>query len=63
MADCKVKSFRASWSDWDISWSSGGKSTIRLPVKFSLELEPGSSKNECMVGQKKRGRLQPMGFP
>jgi hypothetical protein len=59
MGDIKVKSFRATWSNWDISWrwTEGGKSTIRLPVSFRLELEPGSSKRDCMVGQWKQGRM------
>jgi hypothetical protein len=59
MGDIKVKSFRATWSDWDISWrwTQGGKSTVRLPVSFRLELEQGSSKNDCMVGQFKRGLM------
>ena len=59
MGDIKVKSFRATWSDWYTSWRifKGGKSTIRLPVSFRLELEPGSSKGDCMVGQYKKGRM------
>lgn len=59
MGYINVKSFRASWSNWDTSWRwfQSGKSSIRLPVKFRLELEPGSSRNECMVGQHKRGQM------
>jgi len=60
MGECKVKSFRAKWSDWKISWrwTTGGKSTIVLPVEFTLELEPGSTKADCTFVQKKRGRMQ-----
>lgn len=60
MAEIKVQSFRASWSNWDISWrwSASGKSSIQLPVKFRLELAPGSSRNDCMIGQWKRGRMK-----
>jgi len=59
MGHIRVKSFRASWSEWDISWRlfESGKSTIRLPVSFRLELEPGSSKDDCMVGQFKCGLM------
>lgn len=59
MADINVKSFRATWSNWDISWrwTDGGGSTIRLPVTFRLELAPGSSKRDCLVGQKMRGKV------
>jgi hypothetical protein len=59
MAAIKVKSFRATWSNWDIGWRwhTAGKSTIRLPVKFRLELEAGSSNRDCMVGQMKRGKM------
>lgn len=60
MSECRIKSFRASWSAWNISWpltnSSWSSSTIQLPVKFRLELEPGSSKSDCVVGQRKRGQ-------
>ena len=57
MAEPKVKSFRATWSQWDISWrwTDSGRSTIRLPVTFRLELEPGSSKRDVMMGQQIRG--------
>lgn len=66
MSECKIKSFRASWSHWDISWPGGGcgggSSTIRLPVKFTLELSEGSTKADCMFGQVKRGRSEIMKF-
>jgi hypothetical protein len=55
MADCRIKSFRASWSAWNIDWG-WFSSTIELPVKFRLELEPGSSKADCVVRQMKRGQ-------
>lgn len=60
MAECKVRSFTAAWSAWEISWPliKYGSSTIRLPVKFKLELEDGSSKADCVVGQEKRGRSE-----
>ncbi len=60
MTECRAKSFTATWSNWDISWpwTRWGSSTIRLPVKFRLELEEGSSKADCMVGQMKRGRSE-----
>src|SRR5690242_14950545 len=58
MAECRVKKFVASWSNWSISWNSGGcgagSSTIQLPVTFTLELEEGSTKADCIVGQEKR---------
>ena len=60
MGECKVKNFRASWSNWKIDWrwTDGGKSTIVLPVDFTLELESGSTKSDCIFGQQKRGRSQ-----
>ena len=60
MTECRVKSFTATWSNWDISWpwTRWGSSTIRLPVEFRLELEEDSLKADCMVGQMKRGRSE-----
>jgi hypothetical protein len=62
MAECRVKRFVAIWSDWSISWGSSGcgvrSSTIQLPVTFKLELEEGSTKADCIVGQEKRGRSE-----
>ncbi len=54
MGECRIRSFSARWWSWDISWS--WSSTIQLPVTFRLELEEGSSKSNCIVGQLKRGR-------
>ena len=65
MSECKIKSFRASWSPWDISRPGGGCNrgtwTIRLPVTFTLELAEGSTKADCIVGQEKRGRSEVAG--
>lgn len=64
MADCRVKSFRATWSDWRIRWGTPfmacgpAPSTIQLPVRFRLELEEGCSKGDCVVGQLRRGRSE-----
>jgi hypothetical protein len=64
MAPCKIKSFRAMWSNWDISWPSGwgNNSTIRLPVTFRLELDDSCSKSDCIVGQLKRGKAAIGGY-
>ena len=62
MSECRIRSFRATWSNWDISWGSS-RSKIILPVSFRLELEPGSSKSDCVVGQLKRGRAAIGGDP
>ena len=58
MAKCKVKLFRATWGDWDISWRyfDSGKSTILLPVSFRLELESSCDKSDCAVGQLMQGK-------
>lgn len=60
MAECRVKKFTASWSNWDISWPGYvfKKATIRLPVRFELELDEGCTKADCVVGQEKRGRSE-----
>ena len=60
MAPCKIKSFRATWGGWDISWPAfyGNNSTIRLPVKFRLELDDSCSRSDCIVGQEKTGRVE-----
>jgi hypothetical protein len=57
---CKVKSFTMKFGEWNISWPGfwSNKSTIRLPVKFRLELQEGSSKSDCYITQWKRGRTE-----
>ena len=48
------------FGEWDISWPGfwSNKSTIRLPVKFRLELQEGSSKSNCLITQFKKGRTE-----
>jgi hypothetical protein len=54
---CKVKSFTKKFGNWDISWPAfyGSSTTIRLPIKFTLELAEGSSKADCHIYQQKKG--------
>jgi len=60
MGEPNIKKFTAAFGKWNISWRwySGGKSKIRLPVKFKLELAPGSSKSDVSIGQMKRGHMR-----
>jgi hypothetical protein len=63
MSLCKVKSFKMAYQDWNISWPGFffKATTIRLPVKFELELDEGCTKADCEIGQKKRGRVEMFG--
>jgi hypothetical protein len=57
---CKVKLFTMEFREWNISWPNFlfNWTTIRLPVKFRLELEEGSTKSDCYITQWKRGRVE-----
>jgi hypothetical protein len=57
---CKVKLFTMEFLDWNLSWPNFlfDTTTIRLPVRFRLELEEGSSKSDCIITQYKRGRVE-----
>lgn len=63
MATCKVKSFTLTFGDWNLSWPGyfSKTTTIRLPVKFQLELDEGSTKSDCLIGQLRRGRVEMYG--
>jgi hypothetical protein len=63
MGTCKVKSFKMSYQDWNVSWPGiiFKSTTIRLPVNFELELDEGCTKADCEIGQKKRGRVEMYG--
>lgn len=55
----KVKRFGMTFSKWNTSWPGllSNTATIRLPVKFQLELEDGYSKEDCLIGQVKAGMV------
>jgi hypothetical protein len=46
--------------DWNLSWPSSWSdtTTIRLPVRFRLELEEGSKKADCLIDQYKKGQVE-----
>jgi hypothetical protein len=60
---CKVKLFTMEFREWNISWPNfwSNSTTIRLPVKFRLELEEGSKKSDCYISQWKKGRVEESG--
>ncbi|NER80952.1 MAG: hypothetical protein F6K42_15555 [Leptolyngbya sp. SIO1D8] len=53
----KVKKFGMKFGKWNTSWPGyiQQTATIRLPVNFELELAEGSSKEDCVIGQEKKG--------
>jgi len=54
--DCCVQSLSATFDGWRKEWPDAeGKFTLQLPVKFTVELEPGVSKADCLIGQEKKG--------
>jgi hypothetical protein len=60
MATCKVKSFTMTFGQWNLSWPGRlwKTTTIRLPVKFTLVLDEGSTKSDCLIRQLLRGRVE-----
>lgn len=62
---CRVKRFGMTFDAWNVSWpwTKTGNTTIRLPVDFAIELEPGSKRGDCRIGQEKRGRVEHGGTP
>ncbi|HEY1630532.1 MAG TPA: hypothetical protein VGF56_04415 [Rhizomicrobium sp.] len=48
---CKVSHLSMKFKPWNLS----GLGTIRLPVKFRVELEKGVKREDCLIGQSKKG--------
>jgi len=48
---CKVSHLSMKFKPWNVSWPG----TIRLPVKFRAELEKGVKREDCLIGQAKKG--------
>jgi RHS repeat-associated protein len=62
--DCQVKDLKAEFRDWEVEWpNKEGKYTVRLPVKLTVELEPGVSKADCLICQEKKGIMFYAGEP
>lgn len=63
-AKCQVANFFVKSRDWDVSWPwkywfKG--TTIRHPIKFRVVLAPGCKKEDCLIGQRRRGEVQQAG--
>jgi hypothetical protein len=60
---CELKSFTMEFDDWNQSWPLfwSDKTTLRLPVRFRLEIEEGSKKSDCYITQFKKGRVEMAG--
>jgi hypothetical protein len=58
---CRIDSFTHKMGPWNVSWpwtwttKAGQNTTIRLPVKFNLLLSKGCNKEDCRIGQRKKG--------
>jgi hypothetical protein len=56
---CSVKSFGLSMDPWSRAWPDGsGFYSLQLPVSFSLTLNDGCSRNDCLIGQDKKGQVE-----
>jgi hypothetical protein len=63
-AKCRVANFFVKSRDWSVSWPwkhwyKG--TTIRHPIKFRVVLAPGCKKEDCLIGQRRKGEVQEAG--
>jgi hypothetical protein len=60
---CKVDGFGMSFKPWNVSWPGHifGGTTVRLPVKFRLDLSDGCAKEDCVIGQDRKGQVERAG--
>lgn len=53
---CRVKDIKAEFREWHKEWpDKEGRYTVQLPVKFTVELEAGVSRADCLVFQERKG--------
>ena len=56
---CRVKIFKMKVDPWRRQWpDSSGYYGIQLPVSFELELDSGSERSDCLIGQTRTGQRE-----
>ena len=57
---CRVDVFKLSVEPWNVSWpyTQSGSTDVYLPVEFELKLGDGSTREDCLIEQLKKGRTE-----